>query len=200
VTAIGGAGLTGCEPAKGLHGLTVEPSHAVLKPGSNVVDFTVSSQTNAGALALPLEWSVSDPSLGNILYKSGWTARYEGGSANGENTVAVRDQYDNEGYATVKQMSEQYSVTLTATPNPIPAGTNICTIVATGGVAPYQWSVRNSSLGRMISGGTSDHAVYRSEVPGDNVVHVRDANGVLGTVVVTQQGGSGGGGGLPPGG
>lgn len=186
--------LTGCETAKGLSGLTITPSYVQMQPASNVVQFTVSSSvststttTASGNLWLPIEWSVSDSSLGSIGEFSGNHAVYRSTGKIGENTVTARDQYDNEGYATVNQLGEQYIITLAATPNPISAGSDRSTITATGGVAPFKWSVDDSGGGVMISGQGDNIAVYASYRVGDNVVNVRDANGVSGTINITQQ-------------
>ncbi len=56
-----------------------------------------------GALAFPLEWSVSDPSLGAIIESSGRRAAYVRTSRAGMNIVTVRDQYGSEGFAVVEQ-------------------------------------------------------------------------------------------------
>jgi len=181
--------MVGCEEAKGIHGLTIDPSSVVLASGSNSVSFeaTLPSTYTNNLLAYPIEWSVTDPSLGTIVGNSGNNALYQRTGKNGNNTVIARDQYDNEGYATVKQIFEQYTVNLSASPNPIPVGTNICTVTASGGVALYKWWVRDSAYGSIISTGHgSATAVYRSKQPGDNVIHARDANGVTGTVNVEQ--------------
>jgi len=177
--------FTGCEPAEGLDGLTVEPSEATLTPGSNTVIFTaVLHATNE--LSLPLEWRVSDPSLGSIVSQSGYTAVYQSTGRNGNNVVTARDQYGNEGSATVRQTEETYTLTLTAVPSAqLPAGTNECTIIVEGGVAPYRWSVENSSLGR-VTVKADNMVVYRSYAPGSNGVRVRDANGVSGAIVIYQ--------------
>lgn len=195
--ALVGVVFTGCESAEGLEGLTIDPSYVELGPGSNAVVFTVASVTNSTArdLDLPIAWSVSNPSLGNIVSSSGYTARYSGGRGGGVNTVTARNQYGDEGRATVKHMAEQYAMALAASPNPIPSSASMATVTATGGVAPYRWWVDNSDAGSIASGGSSDTVVYRSKKAGQGIVHARDANGVVGSVVITQEAGEGG---LPP--
>ena len=106
----------GCEEADGVDGLTISPSaHSFFGDegrktftaysGAAVSDTNgvVSAGTSFSPLALPLVWSVSDSTLGSIVASSGATAIYERTAANGVNTITVRDQYDNEGYATVSQ-------------------------------------------------------------------------------------------------
>ncbi len=93
---------SGCEQAEGINGLAISPSSATLggsSSNSTVVAFTVSV---SGALALPLEWRVSNPGLGVIVSHSGSNAVYKANSgAKGDNIVTVRDQYGNEGSAVV---------------------------------------------------------------------------------------------------
>jgi hypothetical protein len=58
----------------------------------------------SGNLALPLEWSVSNSGLGNIISASGSNATYRANSGKtGDNVVTVKDQYGNEGSAVVTQ-------------------------------------------------------------------------------------------------
>lgn len=96
--------FTGCEEATGLNGLSIVPSSVRLNPlsNSNYVDFAVSSSVS-NDLVLPIEWSVSNPDLGYIDYRGGYKARYFRNPVNGDNVITVRDQYNNEGSALVKQ-------------------------------------------------------------------------------------------------
>lgn len=178
---------TGCETAEGLEGVNVTPSHVTLPEATNTVTFTVVVTSNSTKqFTLPLTWSVTDPSLGTIVQSSGYTALYERTDKNGQNTVVVRDPYGSEGYAIVEQVANQYTLTITATPNPIPAGQTLSTIDVAGGEKPYEWWVMDSSLGNVVSGGDSERGVYESLQPGENVVHMRDANGVIGTITIQQ--------------
>lgn len=96
--------VVGCEKADGPEGLRVDPSSVVLEGGSNSVVFTVSIPTNGGrAFPLPLRWSVSDSSLGSIARSSGESAVYFRSDRDGDNIIVVKDEYDREGFATVKQ-------------------------------------------------------------------------------------------------
>jgi hypothetical protein len=185
------AGWFGCEEAKGLRGLRIDPSNVTVTPSSNTVVFTVTGVTNL--LALPLAWSVTDPSVGTIIANSGYTALYRSSRRSGQNIVTARDQYGNEGHATVKHISEQYDLTVSASPATIPAGQNMTTISVEGGQAPYAWSVGDSNAGSIVAGGSGSSAVYRSYRAGSNAVTVRDANGVRASVAVVQAASSGSG-------
>jgi len=96
---------TGCESAGGTGGIGLTPSSVTLGgSSSNATSVVVFSAQVNGALALPLEWRVSNSDLGNILSYSGSNATYRANTGKtGENVVTVTDQYGNEGSAVVKQ-------------------------------------------------------------------------------------------------
>lgn len=94
--------IPACEDADGTTALTVTPSRAELRAGTNSVVFTVESN-NLRELSLPLEWSVDNPGRGEIFGSGGYSAVYRVRSGNGVNIVRVRDQYGAEGIATVEQ-------------------------------------------------------------------------------------------------
>ena len=114
----------GCEEAKGLDGLTLDPASATLSTNGQKVVFTVTGGITNESLALPLIWTVSDSALGTVRFSSGYSATYERSSVDGSNTIIARDQYDNEGYATIRQTAASYSLTLTASATSIEAGTS----------------------------------------------------------------------------
>src|SRR3989339_22841 len=116
--------ISGCESADGVDGLTIDPSSVTLSPsGSNSVVFTATlNATNE--LAYPLEWSVADSALGSISANAANTAVYTSTGRNGNNVVKARDQYGNEGVATVNQTSDSYVLTLSASPSALSPGTN----------------------------------------------------------------------------
>jgi hypothetical protein len=93
----------GCDEAKGLNGLALVPASVTLSTNGQSVVITVTSSYTNGNLALPLVWSVSDPTLGNVTHSSGFSATYVRLNVNGVNTVIARDQYENEGYASIQQ-------------------------------------------------------------------------------------------------
>lgn len=108
MVAVAGAVLwmgTGCEEAEGLKGLNVEPPTVTLGgSGSNAVTAREFTAVVSNDLALPLEWRVSNPSLGDIRSQSGTKAIYAANKGQkGDNVITVRDQYKNEGSAIVTQ-------------------------------------------------------------------------------------------------
>lgn len=105
---VSGFAIVGCESTKTTDNvITVTPAEKTVTNWQTVV-FTASlsaSSTNA-ALALPLEWTVSDPARGTIRASGGLTAIYEAKNLGGNNTITVKDQGDNEGIAVVIQNVE----------------------------------------------------------------------------------------------
>jgi hypothetical protein len=93
---------TGCESASGTSGINISPASAVLG-GSASNGHAVVFTASASGLALPLEWSVGNSSLGSIISVAGSNATYKANSAKGDNIVYVKDQYGNEGSAVVTQ-------------------------------------------------------------------------------------------------
>jgi len=94
---------TGCEEAKGISGLEVDPSTHTMSTNDTSVVLTVVGEGSDSSLALPLEWEVSDSSLGQILASSGWTAVYRRKGKDGVNVVTVRDQFSREGFVAINQ-------------------------------------------------------------------------------------------------
>jgi len=93
--------LSGCENAKGLNGLQVNPESATLGSSNLVQNISVTLQSD---LALPLQWSLSAPALGTLT-SSGSNAVYIARSgALGNQMVTVKDQYGNEGMCSIVQM------------------------------------------------------------------------------------------------
>ncbi len=93
--------LTGCDSAEGVDGIQVSPESVTLTSTNNTVVFAAKAESG---LALPLEWSVANSSLGTINYSSGSNAVYIASTVKkGNQVVIVKDQYGNEGYASVVQ-------------------------------------------------------------------------------------------------
>ena len=105
VIAVGSAFLCGCEEGGETVRLTVEPAYVVMS--GSFQTFTVTSSTNSASglrpLSFPLEWTVSNRALGSIRPSGNVSAVYTRTAANGVNVVTVKDQYDAEGYATIRQ-------------------------------------------------------------------------------------------------
>ena len=186
---------SGCEEATGLQGLQVDPRSATLTTNDQTTVFTVTGGITNETLALPLTWTVQDEGLGRITHNSGFTAIYQRSDRNGVNTVVVRDQYENEGYATVQQPAATYSLVLTATATSVSIGEAVTITVTTASAeAPFKW--------RLVSGpgsvsGSGASAGYSSATAGTAVIEAKDANGASGVIAITVDDGSddGGGGG-----
>ena len=185
---ISGFVLSGCEEAGGQDGLTIDPSSKSLTTEERTAQFTVTGGITNQSLALPLTWSVTDSSLGNITQSSGLSAVYERNDANGNNTIIVKDQYENEGYATVNQTAVAYTLALTASPSSeIPFGSDTVTISVNdneNAQAPFTWSVQ-SGAGSIIGGQGTDTAVFQSTDLNVAVIKCTDANGAEGVISIT---------------
>ncbi|MEI6789412.1 MAG: hypothetical protein WCL49_13125 [bacterium] len=95
---------TGCESAGGTGGVSISPANPVLGSSSSNTTAVVFTASVSGQLALPLAWSVSNPTLGTIISASGSNATYKANEGRtGDNIVTVKDQYDNQGSAVVTQ-------------------------------------------------------------------------------------------------
>lgn len=188
--------FSGCEPAEGLDGLTINPSSATLTPStSNTVIFTV-AQVITNELAYPIEWSVSDGSLGSITASTANSAVYKSTGKNGNNTIKAKDQYGNEGVATVTQTSDSYTLTLTASPSSLNSTSTVCTVTVSGGVAPYSWSVSDSSAGSISGSGSS--VMYTASRAGSNAITVTDEYGMSASIAITRTDSSSSGGTTTP--
>jgi hypothetical protein len=96
----------GCEKDTNAGALTVSPGDVTLSGSSNCVTLSVTVDTNATDRPFSgtgLEWTVSDPSLGNILLTSGNQAYYCRTAQAGDNLLVVRDAYGAEGWVTIHQ-------------------------------------------------------------------------------------------------
>lgn len=107
------AGSAGCEDAETKSGLSVDPpSSDLIGRGATVVltasmpgDIAVTTNINQEVI-LPLQWSVSNPSLGGIMRSAGYSAVYESNGTIGQNVIIVKDGYGREGLASVNQRRE----------------------------------------------------------------------------------------------
>ena len=176
---------SGCEDATGLDGLTIDPSSAIMSTNGQTVVLTVVGGVTNRDLALPLEWRVSDANLGRIISSSGFSATYQRLAGGGVNTITATDQYDNEGYATMRHEAASYGLTLEADNSTIKVGqAATITIKSDNALAPYSW-VKRSGPGSLTGSSGSKSAVYTSSVEGTAVIEVTDANGASGTIGIT---------------
>jgi hypothetical protein len=103
--------MTGCEEDFENAGIDVTPASVSLSRESSVVLTAYGTEAREGLVA-PLEWGVSDPSLGRIVASSGFTAVYRRSNADGMNVVVVRDKSGKEGYVVVKQRTDDAPVAM----------------------------------------------------------------------------------------
>ena len=79
--------------------LIVSPRTTNMLTRSSAI-FTATTSSNQN-VALPLRWSIDDPSLGRIVSARGNSAIYQSNDRTGANTITVRDQGDLEGIAQI---------------------------------------------------------------------------------------------------
>lgn len=104
VVALALGGGLGCETTETTDTvIAVSPGEVVVTNAAQTVVFTASYASTNVALAMPLQWSVSDDSLGIIKSSAGMTAIYESKGKVGNNSVTVKDQGQAEGVAIVNQ-------------------------------------------------------------------------------------------------
>ena len=93
--------LSGCDSAEGVSGLQVSPSSVTLSGSNNTVILTAAVSSD---LALPLVWTVANPSLGTVNYSSGSNAIYIANSQQkGNQVVMAEDQHNNQGSVSIVQ-------------------------------------------------------------------------------------------------
>ncbi len=94
--------ITGCETTETTDNvITVTPAESYVSSTQSVVTLKASMTGTNLAMVLPLEWSVSDTSLGIIKAVAGDTAVYEATLKHGHNIIYVSDTGDSEGVAAV---------------------------------------------------------------------------------------------------
>ena len=189
----------GCEKLDDSGGVSITPSSVTLTQSSNSVHFTASVDSNM-FFTTPLEWYVSDPSLGAIEYQSGTEATYRRTPVNGVNTVIVKVPSGAEGLATVQQVSDagttnEHADAISISPaNPELSGSVNTVQFTASGIngslsLPLSWGVSNSKLGIIASQAGYDAVYLRLDfTPGNvNIVTVTDHRGAGGVTYVTQQ-------------
>ena len=99
--------LPGCEETTTDVGITIAPQSATLtEAGASQVFEATSVGQGTGTVSglfLPLEWHVSDSSLGSVVANGGSTAIYVSLGKSGQNVVSVKDQSGLKGVAVVTQ-------------------------------------------------------------------------------------------------
>jgi hypothetical protein len=183
VATVSGALLGGCDDIT-TGSLTITPARPTLTISTNSVVLTVSSN-GVGALSLPITWEVSDDTLGEISSQSGYIALYKRFASDGVNSITATDQYGSEGYASIKQVQNDSSLSITVTK----VGPDTWTLtISPATKGPYGWWVRNSTLGEVTVLGTGLTAVYEADatLSGLNTIYAADVDGAAGAVNIRQ--------------
>ena len=164
--------------------------------GSSIVALTPSSATlsTVGAQAVfkfnggtaPITWDVADSSKGSIS-GSGDQGVYTV-KAVGVNNVIAYDRNGNAAIASISGSSDSSvntPLSVSASSTQLDKNGDVSIITATGGTAPYVWSLLNSSGGLDVMTGAS--VIYtRGASSGDNAVTVIDSLGTRASVVIKQ--------------
>ena len=116
VLSAGMALAAGCEDASTGDALQVDPAENTLVGRGATVLLTasmadegvnaLSASNRSEMVILPLEWSVRNGGLGEIMESAGYTAVYRSSGNIGQNVVFCRDPYGREGLAVINQYEE----------------------------------------------------------------------------------------------
>ena len=102
VVTLGALAIVGCENTSNGTVITVTPSKVELSGDVVTEVFTASPASDKTTLFLPLQWKVSDATLG-VIDGAGWTAVYRRTGNVGVNVITVSDQAESDGTAVVTQ-------------------------------------------------------------------------------------------------
>ena len=184
-----------CESTTTNTHIAVEPASAEVTKKGDVVAFTATytpgDDSTSNTLYMPLEWTVSNPELGQISASGGRGAVYECYGIVGDNAITVKDQGSAEGVAIVNCSANTQIGNLTIDPATADltwqGGTVAFSVVEKENEdvhMPLEWSVDHPDQGRITeSGGFS--AVYEGYgKKGYNTITVRDQSGASGVAVV----------------
>ena len=96
----------GCEKSITTRSLDITPASAVIpvRGGVSLKASLPVAEQDERQIYYPLEWSVSDGTLGGLHNIAGDSAVYVAGNRAGVNTVIVRDQMGAEGVALITQV------------------------------------------------------------------------------------------------
>ncbi len=95
---------TSCEDVTTDTTIRISPDAPEVNRNEVIVLTAALASGGTNNLFLPLEWSVSDPTLGTVVGRAGDTAVYQAGNRTGNNVIKVRDQTNNEGVTSVRQL------------------------------------------------------------------------------------------------
>ena len=138
---------------------------------------------------MPLEWSLSDESLGSLSATDGRIANYSrAGVSEGVNEIKVVDVIGRTARAVVVQDD-----TVEAGPPVIsPARSRIAeaggsvTLIVNRGAPPYSWSMSDASLGSLSNTSQPSVNYHRNATAGVNTIFVTDSAGETGSATVEQ--------------
>lgn len=160
--------------------VTLTPSSATLSTVGEKVVF----QFNGGSG--PITWDVSNGSKGSI-------------SANGDQgvytvlAVGANDviAYDRNGNAAIAKISGSSSdssspLSVSASKTLLDANNKMAVLTASGGTAPYSWSVSDDGKGNFVGGITGASVQYMRYSSGDNGVTVTDSLGAKASLIIEQ--------------
>lgn len=181
---LGVAGV-GCDSVTQSGDVVITTDVPALMATGRVAVVITANDTN-GTLYLPLEWSVSDATLGTVTKQGALTALYQGNAQVGINTVTVKDQGNAEGLSVINHVPANGMELQPMTNELNGAGAQMQFAVTPGsGVAlPLVWTSGNEGYGVIISS-SGLQAVYQATgAIGDNFVTVRDQMGAAASAIV----------------
>lgn len=156
-----------------------------ITPSSGTITFPgqqITFQAKGGTASY--SWGVGNTSRGTVT-PGGSGNSYGVYTANqvGPNTVIVYDATHKSAVATLAGTEISIAISPDATLNN--DGEKV-SLKVSGGVAPYNWTVSDTTLGNIITGGASSTEVYERYHVGDNAVRVSDARGNIANAVIKQ--------------
>jgi hypothetical protein len=164
-------------------GVSITPNSAVVNTVKGLAVFTFNGGT------APYTWDVADSSKGTIS-GSGAQGVYTAKVVGNNDVIA----YDREGHAAIAKITGSSSdLAISASPSLLATNGSMAIIKATGGVAPYSWSVSDGLKGGFIEGGvfvlttTGSSVVYSRKTSGDNAVTVKDSTITSGANILISQ-------------
>lgn len=176
---IASASITQTDPDETL---SLTPATATLQANGDKYIFTAKGGRT------PYSWSLGNTGVGQIEPSGSAQAIYTR-SAAGNNTLLVTDRL---GQVASAQITQPPTPTTTNSPLAIaPTTLSIASdgvmekLTASGGTAPYTWSVQSVALGA-LDRTTGTFAVYTRNRSGDNVITVKDAAGTECILIVRQ--------------
>jgi hypothetical protein len=157
--------------------VTISPESAEVSfSGQQIVFTAVGGRKNYG-------WDTADHTKGTVVVRPGTESAVYTASAVGPNDVIV---YDQDGHAAVATINGPTTPLIAiANPNELTSDGDLSVLTASGGVAPYFWSVGDIALGN-VSPNDGSSVVYTRAHDPDNSVTVDDSAGNSYTIVIKQ--------------